>query len=626
MMSRALAIILLLAAQALTGFAQDADLIRENYSKEVCRIPMRDGCLLYTAVYIPKDTSCTYPFLMMRTPYGVQPYGTDEYPWRLGPSQEFVRSGFIFVDQDVRGQFMSDGTFVNMTPYLPVKSSSRDVDESTDTYDTIEWLLHHIPHNNGKAGMWGVSYPGFYVSEGSINAHPALKAVSPQAPIADWFIGDDVHHNGAFFLLDNFRFSSGFDRIHQHPTTTAPRGYEFHTPDAYTFFLEAGPTSGLNKRYCDGEMPFWDSMMVHNTYDSYWTSRNLLPHLSHMPPAVLVVGGWFDAEDLYGTLHSYASIEALNPQCSVSFAMGPWAHGAWAWSDGGHLGSVAFGQKTAVFFRDSIEFPFFVHFLKDSTVPFTPNRWMFETGSNVWRTYDSWPPHNSELRTAYLEGSNQLTFTPLSGGPAYDEFISDPSKPVPYDPAIRNRRVAEFMLEDQRFAACRPDVLVYETPPFEHAMTIVGPIEVHLSASTSGTDCDWVVKVIDVFPDSVANADSRSDEVPLAGYQMLLRGDVMPSRFRKGFVHQVPMVPGEPTEIKFTMQDINHCFLPGHHLMVQVQSSWFPLVERNPQQFVSVHDADAGDMKTATQRIYHDATHRSSISYRVLRQPEDAGH
>ena len=306
--------------------------------------------------------------------------------------------------------------------------------------------------------------------------------------------------------------------------------------------------------------------------------------------------------------------------------MGPWAHGAWEWSDGGHLGSIAFGQKTALFFRDSVELPFFVHFLKDSTVPFSPNRWMFETGSNVWRTYDTWPPHNSEVCTVYLEGSNKLTFAPISDGPAYDEFISDPSKPVPYDPAIRNRRAAEFMIEDQRFASCRPDVLVYETAPLTHAMTIVGPVDVHLSASTSGTDCDWVVKVIDAFPDSVDDVDSRSDDFALVGYQMLLRGDVMPSRFRNGFVHPLPMVPGEPAEIRFTMQDINHCFLPGHRLMVQVQSSWFPLVERNPQQFVSVHGADASAMRIATQRIYHVAVHRSSISFRVLQEPKNAGH
>ncbi len=614
-------LVLLVSILASYAFAQDLVRLQENYTKSVYRIPMRDSCTLYTVVYAPRDTTRLYPILLIRTPYGSGPYGPNDYPATLGPSPGFVQEGFIFVEQDVRGQYMSDGTFVNMRPHIPVKHGSHDVDESSDTYDTIDWLVRNIPHNNGRVGMWGVSYPGFYVSAGAINAHPALKAISPQAPIADWFMGDDVYHNGAFFLLDNFRFSSGFDRIHSHPTTEAPPGYAFPTPDAYSFFLRSGTPAGLNNRYCDGQMPFWDSMMVHDTYDAYWTSRDILPHLVHMPPAVLIVGGWFDAEDLYGTLHTYESLLKLNPQSSVSFVMGPWQHGGWEWQEGENLGSIVFGQKTARTFRDSIELPFFVHYLKDRATQFSPNRWMFETGSNVWRTYQAWPPRNAEPCTVYFESEGTLSFAPSPRASGYDEFVSDPAKPVPYDPAIRNWRAGDFMASDQRFAACRPDVLVYQTPPLDHAMTIVGPLDVHLAASTSGTDCDWIVKLIDVFPDSSTNSDEQSKEYRMTGYQMLLRGDVMPSRFRDGFVHPIPMVPGKPADIQFTLQDINHCILPGHRLMVQVQCSWYPLIERNPQEFISPHRADGDAMRKATQRVYHADGQRSFISFHILKTP-----
>ncbi len=581
-------------------------------------IPMRDGYKLYTAVYSPRDTSRNYPILMLRTPYGVGPYGATNYPARLGPSVAFDSVGFIFVNQDVRGQYMSEGTFENMTPHRTTKATKHDVDESTDTYDTIDWLLNHVRHNNGRVGIWGISYPGFYVTAGSIDAHPALKAISPQAPIADWFIGDDVHHNGAFFLIDNFGFSSSFDRIHKHPTTVAPQGYAFHTPDAYSFFLNAGPAAMMNQRYMAGEVPYWDTLMSHSTYDAFWTSHNILPHLKNMPPAVLVVGGWFDAEDLYGTLHSYESIKAMNPHSVVSFVMGPWVHGGWQWTDGQKLGEVEFGAKTAVFFRDSIEFPFFMHTLKDSTYPFVPNRWMFETGSNQWRSYSQWPPAGTDSITVYLGPLQSLASAPASGGSAYDEYVSDPLKPVPYYPGILNWRPTEYMDADQRFAANRPDVLVYETPPLSQAMTIVGPIHVHLAASTSGTDCDWVVKVIDAYPDSSATTDDKSPESRMTGYQMLVRGDIMPSRFRNSFVQPEPMIPGEPAEISFTMQDVNHCFRPGHRLMVQVQSSWFPLVDRNPQAFVPPHASENSPLQRATQRVYHTERHRSFIDFHIL--------
>jgi putative CocE/NonD family hydrolase len=594
----------LLALAAVAAPAQPESPLGKSYAKHEYMIPVRDGCNLFTAVYTPKDTTKDYPFLIVRTPYGVGPYGEDRYPERLGPSARFDSAGFIFVEQDVRGCYMSEGTFVNMTPHIAHKSSSSDVDESTDTYDTIDWLLKHIPHNNGRAGMWGVSYPGFYTSAGAINAHPALKAISPQAPIADWFIGDDVHHNGAFFLIDNFRFSSGFDRVRTERTTVAHEGYAFHTPDGYAFFLHAGPAASFNKRYFNDQVPFWDSMMVHSTYDYYWQARNILPHLRHMPPSVLVVGGWFDAEDLYGTLHTYQAIERQDSASRVSFVMGPWEHGGWEWRKGEKLGQVEFRQETAVFFRDSIELPFFIRTLKDGETP-APKRWMFETGSDVWRTYPSWPPHNSTPLDLYLGRNGHIDTTVRATSGDYDEFISDPSKPVPYGPWIINWRPSDYLDADQRFASRRTDVLVYETPPLDRAVTAVGPVEVHLSVSTSATDCDWVVKLIDVYPDSSTTTDDKSYEFKMTGYQMLVRGDIMPSRFRHGFLHPEAMTPGKVTDIGFAMADINHCFLPGHRIMVQVQSSWFPLVERNPQTFVSPHLADNASMRISTQRVYH---------------------
>lgn len=615
-------VVLFFAVTCVTAFAQDSIYVAQHYQKRECYIPMRDGIRLFTVIYTPRDTLRSYPIMMFRTPYGVGPYGAERYPHSLGPSYHFTKEGFIFVYQDVRGRYMSEGEFDNMTPHKEKKSTSKDVDESSDTYDTIEWLLAHLRHNTGKIGMWGVSYPGFYTSASCINAHPAIAAISPQAPIADWFMGDDVHHNGAFFLLDNFGFSSAFDRIRTAPASEGLPGFSFPTSDAYDFFLHAGPSSEFNRKYFAMQVPFWDTLVVHSTYDYYWKARNLLPHLHSMPPAVLVVGGWFDAEDLYGTLHSYAAIERQNPGISNTLVMGPWHHGGWAWSEGSSLGDIRFGSHTSEYFRDSVQFPFFLHYLKGTSWKPLPEALAFETGTNRWRSYTSWPPKGALKKPYYLASGKRLIASMATDTTTgYDEYISDPSRPVPFEQRILNYRPVENLTTDQRFAANRTDVLTYETAPLSAPVTAAGPINVRLSVSTSGTDADWVVKVIDACPDSSPTADTESPEYSMTGYQMLVREDVMPSRFRTGFERQEPMVPGSIVPITFLMNDINHTFLPGHRIMVQVQSSLYPLVDRNPQKFLPLHHGTAADMEIATERVYHELGHISQIILTVM--PED---
>ncbi len=609
--------LLLLIGFSTPSLGQDSTYAAQ-YLKHEYMIPMRDGVRLSTAVYTPRDTSSSCPIMLMRTPYSIRPYGETKFPQTLGPSDAFDREGFVFVHQDVRGTYMSEGTFENVRPHNEAKRSMNDIDESTDTFDTIDWLVKNVPRNNGRVGMWGISYPGFYASAGSINAHPALKAVSPQAPIADWFLGDDDHHNGSFFLLDNFLFSAGFDRLRKGPTPDRRTGFSMPTADAYEFLLQAGPSADFNNKYFGGEVPYWDSLVVHNTYDAYWQARNLAPHLRNLPSAMLIVGGWFDAEDLYGTLHTFDAMTKQCPATYTTLVMGPWAHGAWEWSDGTSLGSISFGSPTAEYFREHIELPFFLHNLKGGTDPTLPHLLLFETGTNVWHSYATWPPPNARLRKLYLTTHNILSSSPPHAGSRFDEYISDPQHPVPYIQGISGYRPAEFMVSDQRFASRRTDVLSYQTAPLDTPLTVAGPITVRLFVSSTGKDCDWVVKLIDMFPDTTAVTDTRSQQFRLTGYQMLLRAEIMPSRFRKSYEHPEPLVPGAITNISFPMNDVNHAFLAGHRIMVQVQSSWYPLVDRNPQQFIVPHRAAAEDMRSATQRVYHETGNASRIEFFVL--------
>ena len=587
--------------------------VAAHYTKTEVRIPMRDGVRLFTTIYAPRDTSRPYPILLNRTPYSCAPYG-DAYRQRIGPSDEMMREGYIFVFQDVRGRYMSEGEFVNMRPHNPTKRG-QEVDESSDTYDTIEWLIHNVPNNNGRVGMWGISYPGFYAAAGMIDAHPALKAVSPQAPIADWFIGDDMHHNGAFFLIDSFTFFSSFGQARPEPTTTTPPGFRFPTPDAYRFFLDVGALRHIEERYFKGSIAFWTEMAAHPNYDAFWQARNLVPHMKRVAPAVLFVGGWFDAEDLYGPLKLYASTERQNPTVKNSLVMGPWFHGGWARSDGRRLGPIDFGQPTAEFYRREIEAKFFAHHLKDAPDPELPEAYIFQTGSNVWRRYAQYPPAGLRPARLYFRANGELSFEPPKEPSGADEYLSDPRAPVPYTNQITNRRGITYMIEDQRFAAARPDVLTYQTPPLSAPVTITGPLRAELFVTTTATDADFIVKLIDVFPDDTPDPPDLPPGVHLGGYQMLVRAEVMRAKFRDSFERPKPLRPGRVERIAFELQDVDHCFKPGHRIMVQVQSSWFPLVDRNPQVFLdNIFQARDSDFRPATHRIHRNARHASGLS------------
>lgn len=595
--------------------------LREHYTKREYQIPMRDGVRLFTAVYSPKDTSRTYPIMLRRTPYSVRPYGEDQFPDApIGPSMRFVRDKFIFVLQDVRGRMMSEGEFVNVRPHRAEKRSPQDIDESTDTYDTIDWLIKNLTNHNGRVGMWGISYPGFYTAAGIINTHPALKAASPQAPIADWFIGDDFHHNGAFFLVDAFHFFSVFGRARPGPVQTFPPPFDYGMQDAYRFFLELGPLRNVNEKYFKHEIAFWNDLMRHGTYDEFWKARNLLPHLKNIQTAVMTVGGWFDAEDLYGPLQIYQSIERQNPGIHNILVMGPWVHGGWARSNGDRLGDIQFGSATSTFYQDTIEFPFFAHYLKDGANPNLPEAYIFITGANRWQSFTEWPPRSAVGKTLYLHGRSRLSFEPPAArsGLSYDEYLSDPAHPVPYTNRISISRGTEYMIEDQRFAARRPDVLVYQSDVLTEDVTLVGPIRANLFVSTTGTDADFVVKLIDVYPDNALNNDPNPCQVQMSGYQMLVRAEVMRAKFRDSFERPRPLTPGRITRVSFNLQDIAHTFKKGHRIMVQVQSSWFPLVDRNPQRFVDIYNARETDFQKATHRVYHSARFPSHLEVQLM--------
>lgn len=614
---------------------------RDLYTKREVRIPMRDGVELFTAIYQPKDRSQRYPFLMKRTPYSLRPYGEDEFPRSLGPSVELMRDGYIFVYQDVRGCYMSEGTFRNMTPHVSVKRSASDIDESTDTYDTIDWLLLNVEGHNGCVGQWGISYPGFYAAAGMIDAHPALVAVSPQAPIADWYF-DDFHHHGAFFLPHAFNFLASFGRPREGPTTERNPRFDHGTPDGYRFFLDLGPLSNANDRHLHGEIPFWNAIVEHPNYDDFWKARDILPHLRNVAPAVLTVGGWFDAEDLYGPLQIYRSIERENPGIENALVMGPWRHGGWARGDGDRLGNARFGAATSKTYRAEVEAPFFRHHLKGEADPELAEAIVFETGTNRWRAFDTWPPEERITERLYLHDGGALSFeppaSPDSGSmdesgddepdhdkpaydePAYDEFVSDPAKPVPYTEDIAIGMTREYMTDDQRFASRRPDVLTYRSEPLDDDVTIAGDLLAELWVSTSESAADWVVKVIDEFPPDAEDPDDLEEGVRMGGYQMMVRSEVLRGRYRNDYSRPEPFEPGRVTYVPVPLQDVLHTFRAGHRIVVQIQSTWFPLVDRNPQRYVdNIFEADEEDFVRATHRVYRSPVHATSL--RVGRLP-----
>ena len=612
------AVLFLAAGPVASEDADVAEYIRAYYTKFEYRIPMRDGVELFTVAYVPNDASekNSYPMLLARSPYSVGPYGIDRYPESFYLPEEMVHEGFIFVEQDVRGRFMSDGEFVNMRPH------AAEINESTDTYDTVEWLVTHLKHNNGKVGIWGNSYLGFYTSAGIIDSHPAIKAAMPSAPIADWYF-DDMHHHGALSLNLTFNFFSVFGVVCEGPTTEWPERFDHETPDGYQFFLDLGPLSNVNERHFHHEIPFWEAIVAHPDYDEFWQARSILPHLNSISCAVLTVGGLFDAEDLYGPWHTYESIESKNPSIANTIVMGPWSHGAWLRYEGRKLGGADFGFATGSDFRERVLVPFFLHHLKGGDTPAIPEAMVFETGANRWRTFDQWPPETLEQSTLYLGAGGGLTWaSSVVEDEAFEEFPSDPAKPVPYSAAITTGWNKEYMTEDQRFASRRPDVLVFRSEPLTEDLTVAGPLEADLWVSTTGTDADWVVKLVDEFPGRLEGYDPESDEEDLGGTQRLVRSEIFRGRYRNGHDQPEAFVPGQPTRVVVPLQGVLHTFKKGHRIMIQIQSSLFPFFDRNPQTFVpNIFEAEEKDFVKATHRVHLSADHQSVINLGVLPGP-----
>ena len=609
--------------------AADTLYIQQHYVKTEYRVPMRDGVKLYTIVYAPKDADkVRYPVLLNRTPYSVGPYGP-KYKHALGPSSLMMREGYIFAYQDVRGKYMSEGAFEDMRPELEKHGDKKATDEGTDTYDTIEYLLRHGPKSNGRVGQWGISYPGFYTSAGLLSRHPALKAASPQAPIADWF-WDDFHHNGAFFLPHAFNFLYSFGQARPTPTAARNPGIQHGTPDGYDFFLRLGPLKNADANYYKGKVAFWNQLTEHPNYDAFWQARNLRPHLHDLKTAVLTVGGFNDAEDLFGALNTYQTIEQKNPGLSNRLVMGPWVHGGWARGTGEMVGNVAYGPSPSLWYQQNVEAPFFRSYLKaEKPGSNLPEAIMFEGGTNQWRTFDAWPPRQAQEKTLYFRQAGGLSFSPPTSGDnerrmpninfEFDQFGSDPAHPVPFTEATNVGMTREYMTDDQRFASRRPDVLTYQTPPLDEDLTLAGPIEAKLQVATTGTDADWVVKIIDVYPDNTPDNPRTAPGVHLGGYQQMVRSEVMRGRFRDSFTIPKPFVANEITTVPFTVQDLLHTFKKGHRLMVQVQSTWFPLVDRNPQKYVpNIFEANETDFQVATHKLYHNPAHASQLVVKVL--------
>jgi uncharacterized protein len=576
--------------------AKQLEYTRSHYTKYDYRIPMRDGVRLFTSVYVPKDISVSYSIMMQRTPYSIAPYGIDNYKAVLGPSDLFTKEGFIFVYQDVRGRYLSEGKFIDV-PTHKIDA----VDESTDTYDAIDWLIKNVPNNNGKVGISGISYPGFYAAFALINSHPALRAVSPQAPMGDVGNGDDAYHNGAFYLAANFGFYTGFKPRGDEPERPQ-RGerFEFGTADQYQFYLRMGTLANGNEKFFKNANPYYTDLLKHPDYDDFWQGRALAPHMKNVKPAVLFVGGWFDAEDLAGPLKLFRSIEKNGSEPPNTIVMGPWPHGGWSRGDGEKLGNLQFGSKTGEYFREKIELPFFVKHLKGKgDIPY-PKAWVFETGTGQWQRFDAWPPKGATEKTLYLNAGGRLSF---EAGPAtapFEEYVSDPAKPVPVIGEVGQGMASDYMTHDQRFASTRPDVLVYQTEVLDRDITIAGPVKPSLQLSTSGTDSDFIVKLIDVYPEDYPEHDG----VHMGGYQQLVRGEPFRGKFRNSMSKPEPFVPNEATKLEFVMPDVCHTFRPGHRIMVQIQSSWFPLTDRNPQVFTNIPLAKPVDFQKATEKIY----------------------
>ncbi|WP_047545583.1 CocE/NonD family hydrolase [Psychroserpens sp. Hel_I_66] len=607
--------------------------VKDNYTKKEVTIEMRDGIKLHTTIYSPKDTSQKYPILMMRTPYSCQPYGENEFKTKIGPNAHLMKEGNIVVYQDVRGRWMSEGVYDNMRAYIPNKTDDSQIDESSDTYDTIEWLVNNVENNNGNVGTWGISYPGFYATYSTIDAHPALKAASPQACIGDFFF-DDFHHNGAF-LLSYFRAVSLFGTTKDQPTDSAWYKFpEMKTQDQYQFFLDAGPLSNLNE-YFQYDTPddqsvsqsnriddiFWKEIVEHPNYDSVWKPKGLIQNLKDIKPSVatMIVGGLFDAEDLYGPFETYKTIEKNNPENYNTMVFGPWDHGRWARTDvKNYVGNYFFGDSISLNFQRDVETKFFNHFLKGTGDKNSglPEAYVYDSGKKEWSSFEAWPPKGVTTETMYLNANQELNTS--KNGNTKEVFVSDLKRPVPYSEDIKTVFTPrKYMTDDQRFAARRPDVLVFETDVLDEDFTLAGDIMAKLNVATTGTDADWVVKIIDVHPaDAEEQEEGMQDHLKMSNYHLMVRSEVMRGRFRNSFENPEPFVPNKPTEVNIKLQDVHHTFKKGHKLQVQVQSTWFPLIDLNPQTFVpNIYKAKESDFQNQTHTVFND----SKIEFSVLK-------
>ena len=610
------------------GTAQDSAWIRENYYKIEKYIPMRDGVKLFTTLYIPKDTTEQHPMLMTRTPYSCAPYGTDKWKnYFISYLRYYLHEGYIMVTQDVRGRWMSEGQFVDVRPFIKDKKGG-DIDESTDTYDAIDWMVKNVPHNNGRVGVFGISYPGFYSTLAAASAHPALKAVSPQAPVTDWFMGDDFHHNGAFFVMDAWAFYSSFGKPRPQPTTVGPSGFDYYTKDNYKWYLETGALKNI-LRLAGDSIAFWKDLYQHPNRDAWWQARNARVALHDIKPAMLVVGGLYDAEDCFGAWNVYKALKAQSPGTNSHIVMGPWYHGEWASNDGTHLGNVQWGSNTSFWYQNNIEIPFFDYYLKGKGAePNLPAATVFFTGANEWKTFDQWPPKQSQDQPIYLQPDGGLSWSAPTDKNNPSEYISDPAHPVPYTEDVHFFRTREYMTDDQRFASRRTDVLTFQTPVLTEDLTLAGAVIADLKVSLSSTDADFVVKVIDVFPDDFSYTPQGAVPVrghdnpptyPMGGYEMLVHAEIMRGRFRESFEKPIPFTPGKVETVKWSVPDIAHTFQKGHRLMIQIQSTWFPLVDRNPQKFVDIYTANDSDFQKETIRVFHDSEHPSKIILPVIK-------
>ena len=612
------AIFILLMAISFSSYSQPVETLKQKYDKQEVYITMRDGIRLFTSIYTPKNKSVAHPVLLNRTPYNIEPGEPNSFNFHMQLYNRYTDDEYIMVFQDVRGKYMSEGEFEDIRPVISEKKSNKDIDETTDTWDTVDWLINNIRNNNGNVGIFGISYPGFYSTMGLINAHPAVKAVSPQAPVTAWFLGDDFHHNGAFFLLDCFSFYYSNGQKHRAPTRTGYPSFKWPVPDSYEFFLSLGADKNISPEYLGDSVKFWNDAFAHPDYDDFWKARNPLPFLKNVTPAVMTVGGWFDAEDLYGALHTYAAIEKQNsPSVKNFLVMGPWSHGQWAFGKGNNLGNIYWGMDANKKFI-SQEKKFFDFYLKGEGNSEMAEATIFVTGSNEWRTFDAWPPKNVVEKTLYFQPSGVISFSVPVIKESFDEYVSDPMKPVPYTESVHIHRTTEYMTDDQRFASRRPDVMVYKTDILQEDITLTGPLTADLFVSTTGTDADYVVKLIDVLPPDTQSDLSTNVKVALGGYQMLVRGEIFRGKYRNSFEKPEPFIPGNITEVKYALPDVAHTFKKGHRIMIQIQNSWFPLVDRNPQKFVDIYKCSESDFQKATHRIYHDASNSSCLKVTVL--------